>query len=224
MEKRLDRTDGTGTTALVSTLPSSVVQRKTRAMVAYGRRQPYIFCTLEEGHAIIAVAGTERDQLLLRSLWETGARVSEVIALRHCDIGEGYLLLPNLKQRVQATKQIVLNPSSDLCLKLLLYCQNNGVWGTARLFGFSKEWAERLFSLAATKAGVYKPARRNGQEIMAPAWPHCFRHSNAHHLARAGVPGPVIRDNLGHSSLQVTSRYLEFTDQEKREMMKRAEL
>jgi len=211
-------------TALVPSSPTSVTQRKSRAMVAYGRRQPYIFCTLEEGHAIMAAGGTERDQLLIRSLWETGARVSEVIALRHCDIGEGYLLLPNLKQRAQATKQVVLNPNSDLCLKLLLYCQNNGVWGTARLFGFSKEWAERLFSLAATKAGVYKPARRNGQQIMAPAWPHCFRHSNAHHLARAGVPGPVIRDNLGHSSLQVTSRYLEFTSEEKRELLRRAEL
>jgi integrase len=107
-----------------------------------------------------------------------------------------------------------------LCLKLILYCRQNGISGLGRLFTFSKEWAENIFREAAKRAGVYKPARRNGREVMAPAWPHTFRHSNAHWLARAGVPGPVIRDNLGHSSLQVTRGYLEFTDQEKREMMK----
>ena len=140
------------------------------------------------------------------------------------DIGDGYLLLPNLKQRKPTTKQVVLNPNSDLCLKLILYCRQNQITGLARVFPFSKEWAEAIFRQASTKAGVYKPARRKGKMVMAPAWPHTFRHSNAHWLARAGVPGPVIRDNLGHSSLQVTSRYLEFTSEEKREMMRRAEL
>lgn len=42
--------------------------------------------------------------------------------------------------------------------------------------------------------------------------------------ARPEAEGPVIRDNLGHSSLSVTSRYLEFTDSEKRELLKRVEL
>jgi integrase len=201
-----------------------VIQRKTRAIAVYGRRQPYIFCTREEYLAILEACVSERDRLLVRTLWETGARVSEVIALRECDIGDGYLLLPNLKQGKPTTKQVVLNPNSDLCLKLILHCRQNSISGLARVFPFSKEWAESIFREAAKKAGVYKPARRNGREVMAPAWPHTFRHSNAHWLARAGVPGPVIRDNLGHSSLQVTSRYLEFTDQEKREMMKGAEL
>lgn len=201
-----------------------VTQRKTRAIAAYGRRQPYVFCTKEEYRAILDACGSERDRLLVRTLWETGARVSEVIALRECDIGDGYLLLPNLKQRKQVTKQVVLNPNSDLCLKLILYCRQNDISGLARVFPFSKEWAEAIFREASTKAGVYKPARRKGKMAMAPAWPHTFRHSNAHWLARSGVPGPVIRDNLGHSSLHVTSRYLEFTSEEKREMMRRAEL
>lgn len=224
MKDDLAMNKSTGTTAIVPTSPTSVMQRKTRAIAAYGRRQPYIFCTLEEGHAIIDAASTERDRLLLRTLWETGARISEVIALRECDIGDGYLILPNLKQGKPTTKQVVLNPNSDLCLKLILYCRQNHISGLERLFPFTKEWAESIFREAAKKAGVYKPARRKGREVMAPAWPHTFRHSNAHWLARAGVPGPVIRDNLGHSSLQATSRYLEFTSEEKREMMQRAEL
>lgn len=211
--------------ALVCASPSSVRQRKAHAITAFGRSQPYVFCTREEYQAIMAACQSERDRLLVRVLWETGARISEVIGLRECDIGDGYLLLANLKQQGKGSrKQVVLNPNSDLPLKLILYCRSNGIAGLARLFPFTKEWAEKIFREASTKAGVYKPAKRRGQEVMAPAWPHTFRHSNAHYLARGGVPGPVIRDNLGHSSLSVTSRYLEFTDAEKRELLKRVEL
>jgi integrase/recombinase XerD len=227
MTEQSNSDDRGQTTALVRTSPSSVVQRKAHAISAYGRSQPYIFCTREEYLAIFNACTSERDALLIRALWETGARVSEIIALRECDIGDGYLILPNLKQREGSKnirKQVMLNPGSDLLVKLLLYCRKNDIAGLARLWPFSKEWAEKIFREASTKAGVYKPARRNRKEVMAPAWPHTFRHSNAHYLARSGVPGPIIRDNLGHSSLQVTSRYLEFTSAERREAMRRAEL
>jgi len=212
-------------TALVRISETRVKQTKPHAISAYGKHQPYIFCTKEEYLAISAAAECERDGLLIRTLWETGARVSEAIKLRECDIGDGYLLLDNLKQKREGNKkQVVLSPNSDLCLKLILYCRSNRIAGLDRLFAFTKEWAEKIFREASTKAHVYKPARRKGKEVMAPAWPHTFRHSNAHYLARAGVPGPIIRDNLGHSSLSVTSRYLEFTDAEKRELLKRVEL
>ena len=144
-----------------------VTQRKTRALAAYGRKQPYIFCTREEYRAILEACQSERDRLLVRTLWETGARVSEVIALRECDIGDGYLLLPNLKQGKPTTKQVVLNPNSDLCLKLILYCRQHGISGLARVFPFSKEWAETIFRDASRRAGVYKPAKRNGNSKIA---------------------------------------------------------
>jgi site-specific recombinase XerD len=38
--------------------------------------------------------------------------------------------------------------------------------------------------------------------------PHGLRHTHAAELAREGVPINVIRDQLGHSSLAVTDRYL----------------
>jgi len=225
MTTEIDSGNKAQTTAVVCTSPSSIVQRKAHSISAYGKSQPYIFCTKEEYRAIFNACESERDRLLVRTLWETGARVSEAIGLRECNIGDGYLLLDNLKQKGKGSKkQVVLNPNSDLCLKLILYCRDKGITGLDRLFAFSKEWAEKIFREASTKAGVYKPAKRQGKEVMAPAWPHTFRHGNAHYLARAGVPGPVIRDNLGHSSLSVTSRYLEFTDVEKRELLKRAEL
>jgi len=38
--------------------------------------------------------------------------------------------------------------------------------------------------------------------------PHQLRHAHAAELVAAAVPMPVIRDQLGHSSLAVTDRYL----------------
>lgn len=50
------------------------------------RWQPPEGLTPEEVKAVIAAAETERDRLLLRTLWATGGRVSEVLALRATDV------------------------------------------------------------------------------------------------------------------------------------------
>ena len=50
------------------------------------RRLPY-YLTPEEAHQLIDAAENERDRLFLRLLWETGARVSEAIAVRLGDVG-----------------------------------------------------------------------------------------------------------------------------------------
>src|SRR5207245_7300196 len=61
------------------------------------RWQPPEGLAPEEIGAIIDAAATERDRLLLTTLWATGARVSEVLALRPRDIHREGLVLPNLK-------------------------------------------------------------------------------------------------------------------------------
>ena len=38
--------------------------------------------------------------------------------------------------------------------------------------------------------------------------PHGLRHAHAAEPVAEGVPMPIIRDQLGHSSLAVTDRYL----------------
>lgn len=50
------------------------------------RRLPY-YLTPEEAHRIIDGAQSQRDQLFLRLLWETGLRVSEAISVRLGDVG-----------------------------------------------------------------------------------------------------------------------------------------
>ena len=47
--------------------------------------------------AVIDAASCERDGLLLRVLWATGARISEVLALRSIDVQRDHVVLPNRK-------------------------------------------------------------------------------------------------------------------------------
>src|ERR671933_603739 len=66
----------------------------------------------EEVRAVIAAASCERDRLLLRVLWATGARISEVLALRPSDVRRDSLVLPNRKNPSQTTKRVFL-PGSE---------------------------------------------------------------------------------------------------------------
>ena len=74
--------------------------------------------------AVIAAACTERDRLLLRVLWATGARISEVLALRPMDVRRDSLVLPNRKNPNQTVKRVFL-PGTELVLtgELLLWAK-----------------------------------------------------------------------------------------------------
>src|SRR5262249_246729 len=89
--------------------------------------------------AVIAAAGSERDQLLLRVLWATGARISEVLALRPSDVRRDSLVLPNRKNPNRTVKWVFL-PGAELGLtgELLLWAKENGVADDEPLF-FSRE-------------------------------------------------------------------------------------
>jgi integrase len=67
--------------------------------VASGRRrwQPPEGLLPEDVRAVIAAATCDRDRLLLRGLWATGARVSEALALRPRDVRRDALVPPTAR-------------------------------------------------------------------------------------------------------------------------------
>src|SRR6266849_6759216 len=74
---------------------SNANQRSVRSAAKHW--QPPEGPSPEEVRAVIAAARSERDRLLLRVLWATGARISEVLALRPIDVQRDHLVLPNRK-------------------------------------------------------------------------------------------------------------------------------
>lgn len=84
--------------------------------------QPPEGLAAEQVRAVIAAAGCERDRLLLRVLWATGARISEALALRPMDVQRDSLVLPNRKNPSVPVKRVFL-PGAELGLtgELLLW-------------------------------------------------------------------------------------------------------
>src|ERR1700712_924575 len=74
--------------------------------------------------AVIDAVRTDRDRLLLRVLWATGARISEALAVRPMDARRDSLVLPNLNIPSRLTKQVFLPAGQmDLPGALLLWAK-----------------------------------------------------------------------------------------------------
>lgn len=104
------------------------VSRRTRALAVGGSRelsdstrkpdsvrsapskqwQPPEGLAPEDVLAVVAAARSERDRLLLRVLWATGARISQALALRPMDVRRDSLVLPNFKNPSRLTKGVFL--------------------------------------------------------------------------------------------------------------------
>jgi integrase len=89
----------------------------------------------EEIGAIIDAAATERDRLLLTTLWATAARISEVLTLRPKDIRRQGLVLPNLKNPSLLVKTAHLSVAhAGLPGDLLVWARENGLADDEPLF------------------------------------------------------------------------------------------
>ena len=184
------------------------------------RRTP-TYLEPEEARAVIAAIDRrsrngERDHALLLFLYNTGARVSEALSVRACDLrlerpGQIRLLGKGRKERicplwsetVSALRRIIKAETDDG----LLFRNAGGAPltrdGVAYLLC-------KYVRLAAQKAPTLRKRK---------VTPHVMRHSCAVALLQAGVDVTVIRDYLGHSSVATTSRYITTNLQMKREVL-----
>jgi integrase len=185
--------------------------------------------------AVIAAARSERDGLLLRVLWATGARISEVLALRPMDVRRDSLILPNLKNPNQLVKRVFL-PGTELSLtgELLLWAKEQGIADNEPLF-FSRKRAldgsrralQRgqawlIVKQASERANVgvlaLRASRHGRAGEPAPVHPHLFRHARVRQIMRDTRSLPLAQRQAGWSRLQPA--YLSLGDDEARELMR----
>jgi len=161
----------------------------------------------------------QRDRALLLFLYNTGARVSEVAALRveqlaletppHARLlGKGgkWRTCPLWQQTADSLRQLLAGRAASR--------PQDAVFLTAKGEGM-------------TRFGIYKRVRalvrviERGGDASHPRriTPHVFRHTTAVHLLEAGVEVNVIRGWLGHVSLDTTNRYAEITVRMKEEAL-----
>lgn len=170
---------------------------------------------------MIAACRTERDAWLLKLLWNTGGRVSEVIQIRVGDITNSGLRMENLKQGRPAQKHVFLHPR--FLAELKEWCRGRPPhWPIiARLRDGSKPISRVMAWYIVTRAGLGADILKQKYHDVAlrPLWPHSFRHGTAIHLLESGLPINAVQGQLGHSSLQSTAVYTQMTDSHRQAMI-----
>jgi len=144
-----------------------------------------------------------RDYALLLFLYNTGARVSELTALRYKDLLPGPAV--NLHGKGDKQRVCPIWPETIAAIRAQSSSTkadpDQPVFRNARGQPLSRHGVYYILSCHA--AALHKTDPR----FPAKVWPHLMRHSCAVALLQAGVDLITIRDQLGHVSVATTSRY-----------------
>lgn len=166
-----------------------------------------------------------RNLTMLALLYDTGARVQELISLRPCDLhleSPAYLILQGKGNKNRAV------PLQEKQVSLIqLYINENRLYRTEHQTGplFKNRNGNRLTGAGITyllMKYVKLAHQKNPDLIPKQISPHCLRHSKAMHLLHAGVNLVYIRDILGHVSILTTEIYARADSKQKREALEAA--
>lgn len=145
------------------------------------------------------------DQMLFHLLLLTGLRISEALNLKWEDIGEDYLVLPDTKSNKKQTVHI-----GNKLLKLLAEFKEANPYSFSKyVFNTQKGKMGRTSAHDRLKYWLKVAGLRDSITC------HSFRHTYATRCLDANLPLPVVRDQLRHSSIAVTSVYLHFSKENK---------
>lgn len=166
---------------------------------------------------------------LIATLWNSGARVNEAVALGRTDFllqpPYPFVKLATLKQRTEKAGRTAgrapagsqvhrLVPLSDtqyvsqlemmvatLKIPLERKNKNTGRMEKARIWNITDRTVRTWLSEAVEAAAA------DGVTFSVPISPHTFRHSYAMHMLYAGIPLKVLQSLMGHKSISSTEVY-----------------
>lgn len=152
-----------------------------------------------------------RDMVLLSVLYDTGARVQELVDIRIKDIRLEKPAVVTLHGKGNKTRQVPIMPSTVKLLSSYL-ASHKGKPGLAHgenpLFSNRKGEALSRWGVSHIIDKYVKNAQANGKLcVKFPITPHIFRHSKAMHMLHAGINLFYIRDILGHVDVSTTEIY-----------------
>lgn len=166
---------------------------------------------------------------LVATLWNTGARINEALALTRGDFSlvppYAFVQLATLKQRADKAARTAgrapaghsphrIVPLSDMqfvsqlqtmvaTLKIPLERRNKTTGRTER----ARIWTVTDRTVRSWINEAVELANSDGVFFSVPVTPHTFRHSYAMHMLYAGIPLKVLQSLMGHKSVSSTEVY-----------------
>lgn len=171
------------------------------------------FLSREEMEAILAAPDRStwsghRDHVLLRTMYNTGARVSEIIAVRVGDLTLDPSASVHLHGKGRKERAVPLWKTTAKCLKEW----RPRIEGSAGAPLFPNRHQGLLTRSGVEdrlRAAVKSAAAQHPSLATRRISPHTLRHTTAMHLLQAGVDLSVIALWLGHESIETTHQYIE---------------
>ena len=144
-----------------------------------------------------------RNKALITILYRGGLRIAEALALRPANVDYERGTVRVMDGKGHKPRTVGLDPGALAIVQRWADRRRQAGIRSRTLLctldggDLSHQYARAMLARVAAKAGIDKRVH-----------PHGLRHTHAAELVDEGVPMPVIRDQLGHSSLAVTDRYL----------------
>lgn len=165
-----------------------------------------------------------RDLALLSLMYDTGARVQEIVDIKIENVHIEEPLFVSLHGKGNKIRNVPLMPQQANLLRIYMKENNlfDFVYRPYPLFTNSRK--EKLTRGGIThilKKYVAMARETNPDLIPEIVSCHSLRHSKAMHLLQAGVDLVYIRDILGHVSIQTTEIYARADSKHKREALEK---
>ena len=164
-----------------------------------------------------------RDKVLVRVLWKSGRRITEVLMLKVSDINfDEENIVWNIEKKKKPMKK--LKPMDNFTIRLLnFYVEQNKLQANDYIFKspydnnkhITRQRAFQIIRRVCEKAGIYHIGSKRPH-------PHHFRHSFAVDISkRAKSPSDIkkLQMLLEHTSLNTTESYLQFGSEDLRELI-----
>ena len=201
----------------IISIPSKTAQKK-----------PMSYLSKEEVELLLSLPNTrkrhgQRDAMLLSLLYDTGARVQEIVDVRYQDVRLEFPATIRLTGKGGKVRIIPISTSTANLMQL--YMSNlYGINGNTNTPLFCNRSGQKM-----TRAGVTyilekyaKMARQISGGFPDTLSPHCLRHSKAMHLLQEDVNLVYIRDLLGHTDIRTTEIYARADNNAKRKALEKA--
>ncbi len=185
------------------------------------------YLSIAELQGVLAQPNTKtcqgkRDLALLSLLYDSGARVQELVDLIVADIRMDEPVTLKLKGKGKKERIVPIMPDTAriISVYIKLYSLNDL---SSPLFmnkagkKLTRSGVEYIIEKYVCMARKKLPSL-NSKKVT----PHVLRHSKGMHLTEANVNIVYIRDLLGHSSIQITERYTRANSDMKRKALENA--
>jgi integrase/recombinase XerD len=171
--------------------------RRTQSLLSILDRNLPKYWSKEEARKIIDSADKPRDRLIMEIMYQTGARVSELLMLspKDIDFHAAVVRIPTLKRRKAHIRVVPIKVG--LLGMIATHIATTKPQDYQPLFLLNRTRVFQIVREVCRKAEIYDKRSH----------PHTFRHSFAVQCVLGGTPPLVLNEWLGHANVENTLVY-----------------